>query len=99
MINYIRLHLEENLNLALLAEHFHKNASALSAAFSREVGMPLTDYIHQERINEALRYFNSTKLSVSEVALSVGFQDFTYFSRLFKRQVGCSPREYCKRIR
>lgn len=99
VINYIRLHLEENLNLALLAEHFHKNASALSAAFSREVGMPLTDYIHQERINEALRYFNSTKLSVSEVALSVGFQDFAYFSRLFKRQVGCSPREYCKRIR
>lgn len=98
-INYIYLHLEENLSLSLLATYFRKNASSLSATFSKEVGMSITNFIHQARINEAIRYFNTTEMSVSEVALAVGFQDFAYFSRLFRKQVGCSPREYCANIR
>lgn len=99
VINYIRLHLDENLSLALIAEHFHKNPASLSGSFSREVGISITDCIHKMRINEAIRYFNTTSKSVSEVALTVGFQDFAYFSRLFRRQIGCSPREYCRSIR
>lgn len=99
VINYIYLHLDEELSSSLFAEIFKKNPTSLSAAFSREVGMSITNYIHQLRINEAIRYFNTTKMSVSEVALAVGFQDFAYFSRLFRRQVGCSPREYCGKIR
>lgn len=99
VINYIRLHLDENLSLTLIAEHFHKNPASLSSSFSREVGMSITDCIHKMRINEAIRYFNTTRKSVSEVALTVGFQDFAYFSRLFRKQIGCSPREYCRSIR
>lgn len=99
VINYINLHLDEELTLALLAEKFKKNATSLSSSFSKEVGMNITNYIHQTRINEAIRYFNTTKMSISEVALAVGFQDFAYFSRLFHKQVGCSPREYCRSIK
>ena len=98
VINYINLHLDEELTLALLAERFQKNATSLSSAFSKEVGINVTNYIHQTRINEAIRYFNTTKMSISEVALAVGFQDFAYFSRLFHKQVGCSPRDYCRSI-
>lgn len=99
VINYINLHLDEELTLALLSEKFKKNASSLSSSFSKEVGLSITNYIHQARINESIRYFNTTKMSISEVALAVGFQDFAYFSRLFHKQVGCSPREYCKSIK
>ncbi len=99
VINYINLHLDEELTLALLAEKFQKNATSLSSSFSKEVGMNITNYIHQTRINEAIRHFNTTKMSISEVALAVGFQDFAYFSRLFHKQVGCSPREYCRSIK
>ena len=99
VINYIDLHLDEELTLALLADKFKKNATSLSSSFSKEVGLNITNYIHQAKINEAIRYFNTTKMSISEVALAVGFQDFAYFSRLFHKQVGCSPREYCKSIK
>jgi len=99
VINYIYLHLDEELSSSLLAEILKKNPTSLSAAFSREVGMSITNYIHQTRINEAIRYFNTTNMSVSEVAVAVGFQDFAYFSRLFRRQAGCSPREYRQKIR
>ena len=97
IIDYVRLHLEEELSLTYLAEYFHKNASALSHSFSKETGISLTKYIQQERIREALRLFNTTDFSVSDVAVMVGYQDFSYFSKLFSGQVGMSPREYKKR--
>ena len=96
IIDYIRLHLEEELSLSYLADYFHKNASTLSHSFRKETGMHLTKYIQQERIREALRLFNSTDFSVSDVAIIVGYQDFSYFSKVFSAQVGMSPREYKK---
>lgn len=97
VIDYIRLHLEEELSLNYLAEHFHKNASALSHSFSKETGISLTKFIQQTRIREALRLFNTTDFSVSDVAIMVGYQDFSYFSKVFSGQIGISPREYKRR--
>ncbi|MBQ8798480.1 MAG: helix-turn-helix transcriptional regulator [Lachnospiraceae bacterium] len=96
VIDYIRLHLEEELSLSYLAEHFNKNASALSHSFSTETGISLTNYIQQERVREAIRLFNTTDFSVSDVSIMVGYQDFSYFSKLFSKQTGMSPRDYKK---
>ena len=94
IIDYIRLHLEEELSLSYLARRFHKNASALSHSFHKETGMNLTKFIQQTRIREAVRLFNTTDLSVSDVSIMVGYQDFSYFSKLFSGEVGMSPRAY-----
>lgn len=96
VIDYIQLHLEEELSLNYLAEHFGKNASALSHSFCKETGISLTKFIHQTRIREAIRLFNTTDLSVSDVAIMLGYHDFSYFSKVFSRQTGISPREYKK---
>ncbi len=96
IIAYIQLHLEEELTLRLLAEHFHRNSSVLSNSFSKETGQTLTNFIHQTRIQEAIRLINTTDLPLSEIALSVGYQDFSYFSKIFAKQIGMSPREYRK---
>lgn len=94
VINYISFHLEDELSLSVLAEHFGKNASSLSATFSKDTKISLTEYIHKERIHEAIRLLNATDSSISDIALSVGFHDFAYFSRIFKKEIGCSPRNY-----
>lgn len=94
VITYIQLHPDEELSLSHLAAHFSKNASVLSATFSKETGQTLTSFIHQTRIREAIRLFNTTDLSVSDVAMAVGYLDFSYFSKVFSKNVGCSPREY-----
>ena len=99
VISHIHLHLEEELSLRTLASLVGKNASALSTSFSKEVGMTVTQYIHQARIEKAIFYFNTTTMPISEVALAIGMHDFAYFSRLFHKQVGCSPREYCKNLK
>ena len=97
IIDYIQLHMEEELSLAYLAEYFNKNASALSHSFSKETGCSLTKFIQQTRIREALRLFNTTDFSVSDVAVMVGYQDFSYFSKVFSQQTGISPRAYKKK--
>lgn len=94
VITYIQLHLEEELSLNGLATHFNKNASVLSHTFSKDTGQTLTQFIHQTRIQEAILLFNTTNMSVSEVAMAVGYQDFSYFSKVFSKNIGCSPREY-----
>ena len=97
IMDYIRLHMEEELSLAYLADYFGKNASTLSHSFSKETGVSLTNFIHQTRIREAIRLFNTTDFSVSDVAVMVGYQDFSYFSKVFSKQIGVSPREYKKK--
>ena len=94
VIAYIQLHLDEELSLSRLASHFKKNPSVLSKNFNKEVGQTLTQFIHQTRMQEAVRLFNTTNLTVSEVAVMVGYPDFSYFSKVFSKNVGCSPREY-----
>jgi len=96
VMDYIRLHLDEELSLNYLADIFGKNASALSGTFSKETGISLTGFIRQTRMQEAVRLFNTTGLSVSEVSVVVGYQDFSYFSKIFTKEIGCSPRDYRK---
>lgn len=98
VINYIDQHLSEELSLRLLAQEFGKNASYLSDTFHKEVGETISTYIARERIQMSLQYFNTTNMPVAEVAQAVGYEDFSYFSRLFRRYVGQSPREYRKMI-
>ncbi len=98
VIAYIEQHLDEELSLSSLAKHFQKNPSFLSGEFRRETGKSLTEYIHYVRIQEGVRLFNTTDMSVSEAASRVGFSDFGWFSKLFQRQVGMSPREYKKML-
>lgn len=98
VVNYIDQHLATDLSLSVLAEEFDKNPSYLSNAFKKEVGETLTSYIGKQRIQSSLRYFNTTNMSVAEVAEAVGIPDFGYFSKLFKKHVGVSPREYKKML-
>ena len=99
VINYIRENLEEELSLSTIAAYFGKNASVLSAQFRRETGECLTAYLHRVRIETAVWYLNTTDLSITDVAFRVGIYNFRYFSKLFKEQIGVSPREYRKMMR
>ena len=94
VMSYVQLHLEEDISLSFLAEKFGKNASTLSSTFSKDTGTSLTSFIHETRVKEATRLFNTTEMSISDVALAVGYQDFSYFSKIFTKHMGRSPRVY-----
>ncbi len=88
--------IDGDLSLKRFANELFLNTSYLSSLFKKETGMTLTDYVNQHRINFAKRLLKSTTLSIQAVATAVGISDIHYFTRLFRRETGYSPREYRK---
>ena len=82
------------LQLKEIAERLRLSSSYLSQLFSRELRMPFTEYLNSFRIDRALRLLDRRDLPIHEVSRSVGYTDPNYFSRIFKRFTGRTPREY-----
>ncbi len=95
-IAFIRGHYMENIGTADIAEHVKLSRSYLSDLYSKEAGESLIETLARVRIEEACRLLLSTDLKVYEVAEAVGFNDSKTFTKSFKRQLGCSPKEYCQ---
>lgn len=97
-LNYIDFHYMEMLSLESLAARFSVNKNYLSARFHKEVGITVTDYINQTRINRATGLLRHTALSVQQIAEQCGFADANYFTRTYKKIQGFTPNEYRKSI-
>lgn len=95
-VDYIHMHLEEDLSLSVIADALYVNASHLSRKFKAETSMTIIDYINQKRVAEAKLYLQRGNVSITEVALMVGFNDLNYFSRVFKKTTSLSPSQYSK---
>lgn len=95
--SYIDRHFTEpDLSLNRIAREVNVSANYLSAVFSQEMGRTLTEYITGRRMERARELLRNTDQRSSEVALSVGYRDPRYFSALFKKRHGCTPRDYRK---
>jgi YesN/AraC family two-component response regulator len=98
VINTIDFNLQEPLSLNFLAEKFNVNPSNLSTQFRQEKGTTLTGYINTKRMEHAASLLRGSGYYIQEVAKHCGFLDICYFSRLFKRYHGLSPREFRKKV-
>lgn len=94
---YIDEHFCENITRDTLGEIVYLSPGYLAASFKRETGSSLGSYIIERRMEKAKELLSEGELTVSEVAFAVGYDNFTYFSRLFKNKVGVMPKEYKKR--
>lgn len=97
-IEYIRLHLEQELNLETISHAIHCSTFELSRNFKKETGQSISEYINTLRINEALSLMENRKLSITDIAYMVGFNDVNYFTKVFKKQKGMTPSAYRKQL-
>ena len=93
-ITLVAANLTADLSLKSLAEQMNINASYFSSLFRKEMGMPLTEYVNRSRITHAKRLLLTTSLTTKSIALQCGIADMCYFSRLFKRLTGMTPKVY-----
>lgn len=91
---YVDSHYAEELTLTSLAERYHVESTYFSRMFRQETGKNLILYITDKRIEKAREYIEKTDMNLTEAAFLVGYDDYTYFSRVFKKSTGHSPREY-----
>ena len=77
-----------------LAARHHISMSTLRRIVHEYSGYPLNEFIHRLKVAEAKNVLMNTEKSVKEIGESLGYQDTFYFSRVFKRITGCSPRSY-----
>lgn len=95
-------HIHENyadvtLNVTQIAKELYVNYSYLSAQFTREIGMPASQYILRLRMNKAADALRAGRSDMLQIATSVGYTDLRYFYRCFKKEFGVTPYQYLER--
>ena len=91
---YIEEHFEENLSLSSLSAQFHVESSYFSKMFRKETGENLMLYICKKRMEKAVEYMKNSERSLTEIAFMVGYDDYTYFNKVFRKMMNISPREF-----
>lgn len=90
----VDFNLAEDLSLRANAEALNVSASYLSTLFRRETGATITDYVNQKRMEHASFLLVTTDLPVSVVGQRCGVQDDNYFTKIFKKCTGQTPKQY-----
>lgn len=93
-IFFMQRNIEKTLSLADIANHVNCSASHFSAIFKKNTGFPPIEYFNQLKIQKACQFLQFTKLRIREIAFQVGIDDPYYFTRLFTKTMGYSPKEY-----
>ncbi len=86
--------MKESISLNEVAGAVEVSANYFSTVFSQEMKMTFTEYITQKRMEQAKQLLRQTEKHTGEIASEVGFRDPHYFSFVFKKTQGCTPREY-----
>jgi predicted TIM-barrel enzyme/AraC-like DNA-binding protein len=92
--DYIAKNYMNKISFNDLALRVHLSRTYLSAMFNREVGITFPEYLTQVRINKAIEIMRNKNINKTEIASLVGFTDYAYFSKTFKKHTGYSPSEY-----
>ena len=96
-IAFIHENYQRGFTLQQITYELGVSKSYFSLLFRREMGLSLWDYLNRYRVLKAKELLRNTTLPVNEISQRVGFEDFSYFGRLFGKQCQCSPREYRKK--
>lgn len=91
---HITSNLTGDLSLNAQANLLNVNPSYLSALFKKETGTTLTDYVKQKRINQAIFLLTTSNYQIQVIAEMCGIPDVNYFTKVFKKIIGKTPKEY-----
>lgn len=96
--DYIRGHFEEKIYLEEIAETVAMSVPSFSRYFKKMAGKTFSEFLMQFRIVHASKLLAEDQLSIAEICFSSGFNNFSHFTKSFKRITGKSPSEYKKTL-
>lgn len=97
ILYYVKNHLTEDLDLNMVADYFQKTPGYISLLFKKATEDGFNSYITKERMKIATKLLEETNLSIASIAEACGYGNAKYFSVVFKKVTGKSPKEYRER--
>lgn len=94
VMKYVHAHLGERITLEDIGRETFFSPIYCDALFKKETGRSIIDYVIEKRIDEAKRYLLEGTLPLAAIAEALGFRDYNYFSRVFKKRCGYTPSAY-----
>ena len=94
MEQYIQKHYMEEISVHYLAEQMNYSEAYFCKLFKQCFGMNFTSYLAQYRVKEAKKLLKTSSMNVKEIGKVCGYPTPCYFTRVFKREAGCTPLEY-----
>lgn len=97
-ISYMNEHYMQMLTLPVLAKRAGMSEGHFTVLFKKYTGATMTTYMRRLRIGKAKQLFRQTDMTAKEIAQKAGFTDYFYFSRMFRKETGCSPSAFKKSL-
>ena len=94
VVRYVDQHYMEPMTLEQLTGQFNISLSYLCRCFKKETGLSFTSYLKKRRLERACELLVRSDLTVAQIGEQLGFTDYCYFTKVFKKNMGCSPSGY-----
>lgn len=98
VIKYIEQNMDKDLSLIMLADVVYLNPSYLSHLFKIQMGMTISEYIKDARLNRCKTMLADPQYHIHQVAKAVGYDNASYFTRFFKKMTGMTPQAYRQQL-
>ncbi len=98
MLDFINVNYQRKIVIQDLVDHLNYSETFLNKRFKDAVGTTFIEYLNRYRIQKSLELINEGKISIQEVAYQCGICDYKYFNVVFRKYMGCSPKEYKKEL-
>lgn len=96
IIKYIDENIQKKLSLKTISQQMNLSKEYTSYIFKKELGKTLTNYINEQKLLLARDLIYNYKISLRDVAAHLGYEDYNYFSRIFKKYYGVTPINFKK---
>ena len=96
-LEYINSHFNENISLSQVAGKIFISKNYLCDLFKKELNVTFIDYVTDLRVEKAKELLRSSGMKMYEISEAVGYNDYAYFSQIFKRHTGTTLSDYRRR--
>ena len=97
--DYIRSHLKDEITMEVLSQVTFLNPDYLTRVFKRQTGMSIKEYLIKKRMETARSLLQTTEDSVSEIGAGVGYDNCSYFIKLFRKYYGQTTKQFRKSLK
>ena len=96
--SYITGHIDKKITLSMLARYVNRSENYLSRIFKAETGINVINYVNTRKIQRAKELLADPAISITEISLSLGFDEPSYFNKIFNKICGINPSDYRKTL-